>query len=172
MRLANINALTAADAVGAVAKGMQVFGFTKGQWGLVDIIRHIASHGQFDLTVSAWQATGEAMARLAAVPGIRSARFLIDASFPNRQPAYAWQMMERFGKGALIVTKTHAKFSLLKSDDLAIVVRTSMNLNEEQRLEMYEIDESPSMFEKFEASVAGKSAADLIKPAQGQLCYA
>jgi hypothetical protein len=173
MRFADINSATAAGAIGEISKGMQVFAFSKGQYGLLDCIKHIALAGSdWSLTVSAWQATGEALARLSAVPGIKSARFLIDESFPNRQPSYAWQMLQRFGDDSLLVTKSHAKFALMRSSRFAIVIRTSMNLNEEQRLEMIEVDDNPAMFDVFDRSVIGQRTRGIIKPAQGGFAYA
>ena len=173
IRFADINLSTAAEAIGDVAQNMQVFAFSKGQYGLLDCIRHIAGFdNDWQLTVSAWQATGDALAKLAALPGIKSARFLIDSSFPNRQPSYAWQMLQRFGDDALLVTKSHAKFALMRSDRFAIVIRTSMNLNEEGRLEMIEVDDDADMFAIFNRSVVGQRAGGMIKPAQGGFTYA
>ncbi|QQK75143.1 hypothetical protein HUG15_05675 [Salicibibacter cibarius] len=69
----------------------------------------------------------------------------MDRSFPTRQPAYCQQLIDTFGADSLRLTRTHAKFILLDNDDWHLVIRTSMNLNENARVENFEISDDPDM---------------------------
>ena len=72
---------------------------------------------------------------------MRSLRMIIDASFEARKPDYCHHMRELFGPDCIRAITTHSKFMLVQSDTHNIVVRTSMNLNENPRLENMEISE-------------------------------
>jgi hypothetical protein len=65
----------------------------------------------------------------------------VDFSFPSRQPAYCAALREAFGDEALRVTKTHAKFVLIRNTHWNLAIRTSMNLNANKRLENFEISD-------------------------------
>ena len=54
-------------------------------------------------------------------------------------------MREAFGDDAIRLTKNHAKFVLIQNDAWDLVVRTSMNLNENRRLENWELSDSAEM---------------------------
>lgn len=47
---------------------------------------------------------------------MRSIIWLVDASFPVRQPGYCAAMRERFGDAAIRVTENHAKFVLVGNE--------------------------------------------------------
>lgn len=93
---------------------------------------------------------------------------IVDFSFPTRQPEYCAALRERFGDACLRVTKTHAKFVLIRNADWSIVIRSSMNLNENRRLESFEVSDCPAMAdfleqvidELFAAQPAGKGFAN------------
>jgi hypothetical protein len=74
-----------------------------------------------------------------------SLRFVVDFSFPRRQPEYCAALRERFGDAAIRITKNHAKFCLIENDGWSLVIRTSANLNRNRRLENFEISDDPGM---------------------------
>jgi hypothetical protein len=76
---------------------------------------------------------------------IKSLRFIVDYSFPTRQPAYCSALRERFGDEAIRLTNSHAKFVLVRNETWNLVIRSSMNLNENRRLESFEISDDPKM---------------------------
>lgn len=69
----------------------------------------------------------------------RSFKMVIDAGYPSLHPQYVDKIVSMFGAESLRVTKTHAKFATIASDDYAITVCTSMNLNENRRIESFQI---------------------------------
>ena len=74
---------------------------------------------------------------------------IVDGSFIVRQPDYHRRMLELFGSDCVRTIKSHAKFMTITNDEWKIVVRTSMNLNENPRLENLEITEDPAFAEFF-----------------------
>ena len=152
-----INAANAADAVGPITPGIEIYGLTKGQFSLVELIEHVlATTGPAHLTVSTWTAAGADLAhtrRLLDSGNVIDARWLVDYSFPSRQPAYCAQLRDRFGDDAIRATANHAKFVLIRNDAWNVVVRTSMNLNLNRRLESWEISDDPELADWLQAIV-------------------
>lgn len=151
-------AATAAAAVGPIEHGMEVYGLSVGEFSLTDLLLHVLeAAGPADVVVSTWTAAGadiEEAFRLVSDGRIRSIRFIVDFSFPSRQPAYCAALRERFGDEAIRVTKNHAKFVLVRNAQWSVVVRTSMNLNRNRRLESYEVSDDPEMADFLEGVVA------------------
>src|SRR4051812_35281759 len=88
-----IAAKTAAGAIGPITEGCEIFGLSKGQFSLVDIMRHcLETTGPADVLVSTWTAANADLGfayELLRNGSIRSMRFVVDFSFPTRQPEYA-----------------------------------------------------------------------------------
>lgn len=142
----SIRCATAAAAIGPIERGCEIYGLTGGQFSLIDVIDHcLAATGPADVVISTWTAAGAdvdfAMALLAD-RRIDRLRFIVDCSFPNRQPAYCAALRERFGEDAIRMTKSHCKFVTIVGDGWHLSVRTSMNLNLNRRLENFEISDS------------------------------
>ena len=53
--------------------------------------------------------------------------------------------MRLFGDDSIRTTRTHAKFAVITNEDWAVAVRTSMNLNENPRLESIEVSDDPAL---------------------------
>lgn len=144
-----ITARTAADAIGPITRGCEIYGLNKGQFSLIDIIEHcLAATGPADVTLSTWTAAGADLTfahKLLTNGTLRSLRFIVDFSFPTRQPEYCAALRERFGDQAIRITRTHAKFVVIRNADWHVVIRSSMNLNENRRLESFEISDDPGM---------------------------
>lgn len=145
----DIQASTAGAAIGPITPGCEIFGVNKGQFSLVDIIAWcLDATGPADVAVSTWTAANADLGfayRMLGDGRIKSLRFVVDFSFPTRQPEYAAALRERFGAGAIRVTKTHAKFVTIRNDQWNIVIRSSMNLNENRRLETFEVSDDVGM---------------------------
>ena len=153
-----IGGQTAATALGALEQGMEVFGFTMGQFSVIHLLAAIlAQTGPADVTISTWTAASreiDVAYNLLRDGRVRSLRFLVDFSFPRRQPRYCEQLRERFGDACLRVTKSHAKFLLIRNETWNLCVRTSMNLNENTRFETFEVSDDLAMAEFLESVVA------------------
>jgi hypothetical protein len=144
-----LTARTAAAALGPIDRGCELYCLTMGKFSLVDVIEHVLqATGPADVVVSTWTAAAADIGfanRLLVDGRLTSLRFLVDYSFPFRQPAYCAALREAFGDEAIRATKNHAKFVLIRNAEWNIVCRTSMNLNECRRLESLEISDDAEM---------------------------
>jgi hypothetical protein len=139
----------AADAVGTIESGCEIFGLTKGDYSLIDLIEHcLDTTGPADVVVSTWSAAGADLefARGFVADGrVRRLRFVVDYTFIERQPEYVAVMRERFGDEAIRLTRNHAKFVVVSNDEWALCLRSSMNLNENKRMESWELSDDRGM---------------------------
>ena len=140
---------TAREAIGNLEPGCSLFGFTKGQFSLIELISAVLLQiGESRMFVSTWTAASadiEEAFRLMESGALKDVRFLVDYTFQRRQPAFASKLRDLFGTDAVRVTSNHAKFVLLQNDRWNIVIRTSMNLNKNPRLEDFAIDDDPAL---------------------------
>lgn len=163
LRPASYSADNARDAVGAITTGCEIYGLSNGTFSLSDLILYLLeTTGPADLTISTWTAANADIThanKLLTSGVIRSLRFVVDFSFPSRQPAYCTALREAFGDAAIRVTKTHAKFVLIRNDHWNLAVRTSMNLNANKRLENFEISDDTELCDYLHSFVADLFAA-------------
>lgn len=150
---------SAAQAIERFTKTTDVFGFTKGQFSLVELIEATLDKiGPADLTVSTWTAANADLDSLHALlqsGQIRSARFLIDFTFQRRQPGTAKLIRELFGTESLRVTRNHAKFFQLSNNaGWSVTCKTSMNLNKNPRFEDFDISNDHDLFVFLDALMA------------------
>jgi len=141
----SIKSLAAVDGLGEIYKNCEIFGLTGGQFSLIDIISHcLNTTGPADVVISTWSAANADINfafELLDNDKISNLRFIIDRSFQSRQPLYCAALVERFGKDSIRVIRNHCKFVLIKNKNWSIVIRTSMNLNLNRRIENFEISE-------------------------------
>ena len=130
---------------------------TGGQFSIIDAIEAVLDiTGPADVTLATWTAAQFDLTQIESqlVHGqIRDFRMIVDRSFVNRQPAFMKRVLERFGKGSVRATRTHAKFAVVTNEEWSVVLRTSMNLNHCSRLEFLQVTESSELAE-FWLSVA------------------
>ena len=140
---------TAKQAIGEIYPGCAIFGFTKGQFSLVDLISAILDQtGPASLFVSTWTAAGADLSEafdLVQSGKITDIAFLVDLSFQRRKPAFAAKIRELFGETSVRVTKNHAKFCLIMNDKWRLVLNTSMNLNFNPRFEDFYLQDDPAL---------------------------
>lgn len=136
----------AADAIGKLEHDQDVYILTFGQFSLIDALCEILDQtGPADVVVSSWTAADAHLEKTASMiesASIRSFKMILDRSFESRQPEYCYHMRQLFGADCIRHVRSHAKFLLIRNDDWNIVVRTSMNLNENPRLENIEITDN------------------------------
>lgn len=139
----------ARDALSDFGRGMETYCLTFGQFSLMDAIEALLDiTGPADVAISTWTAGNADISRSAAHLSdgrIRSLRFVADCSFGQRQPGYLAELVRLFGNDAIRTTRTHAKFAVITNDEWAVTVRTSMNLNENPRLESIEVTDEPTL---------------------------
>lgn len=129
----------ARDALADFGRGMETYCLTFGQFSLMDAVEAVLEKtGPADVAISTWTAGNADLSRSAEHlhnGNIRKLRFIADCSFGQRQPGYLAELIRLFGEGAIRTTRTHAKFVVITNDGWQVAIRTSMNLNENPRLE-------------------------------------
>jgi hypothetical protein len=140
---------TAAEAIEGFDAETSIYGFTKGQFSLIDLWDAVLGvTGPARLVCSTWTAAGQDVSRvLQFIDGGRvlSARWLVDLTFCRRTPQLAARLRSAFGADAIRVAKNHAKFALIENDRWRIVVETSMNLNWNPRFENFRLSHDPAL---------------------------
>jgi len=144
---------TAHQAIGELTPGCEIFGFTKGQFSLMDVVTAIlAQIGPASIDISTWTAASadiEHCYQFISSGKIKSARWVVDSSFPARQKEYFAALVKKFGAESIRLTRTHAKFVLIRNDKWNIVLRSSMNLNKNPRFENFEISDDADFADYF-----------------------
>lgn len=130
-------------------RGMETFCLTFGQFSLMDAVEAVLEKtGTADVAISTWTAGNADISRSAEHlrnGNIRSLRFVADCSFGQRQPGYLAELVRLFGDDAIRTTRTHAKFVVITNESWRVAIRTSMNLNENPRLESIEVTDDPGL---------------------------
>jgi len=150
-------AATAREAIGRITKHCDIYVLTYGQFSLIDALCAILEQtGPANVDLSTWTAAHahlERSAELIASADILRMRMVVDCSFEARQPEYVQHLRQLFSPESIRAIRTHAKFIVIRNAEWNVVVRTSMNLNNNPRLENIEISEHPGFAEHFESLV-------------------
>lgn len=140
---------SARSALGELYSGCSIFGLTKGQFSLIELIAAIVEQtGPVSAFFSTWTAANADVSDVFALAEsgvLRECRFMVDYTFQRRQPELAFRLRELFGADSVRVTSNHAKFVLLMNDEWSIVVKTSMNLNMNPRIEDFDVADDPAL---------------------------
>jgi len=140
---------SARDAVAGLDQERELYGFTKGQFSLLDLLEACIEHtGPVRFSLSTWTAARheiQALARLRDEGKLLSMRWLCDFTFVRRDPEAAYLVRQTFGLDAIRVAQVHAKFALFENDTWRLVLRTSMNLNMNPRFEDFTIAHDPPL---------------------------
>jgi hypothetical protein len=140
---------TAAEAISGLDHETEIFGFTKGQFSLLDLIGACLDvTGPAHLSISTWTCAPHEIASLAAMlqrGTVTGTRWLIDFSMARRDPAATSQLWAAFGRDNVRVAQNHAKFFVLQNPAWKLVCRSSMNLNMNPRYEDFQIGHDPEL---------------------------
>lgn len=136
--------------IGDIKPGFEMFGLTKGQFSIINVIEHILKQtGPADVIISTWTAANAEIKKaenFLSNGNINNLHWIVDRSFKTRQVKYYNILIDGFGLKAISETDSHAKFTLIHNDSWHIVIRTSMNLNENKRLEFFEVSDSEPLY--------------------------
>lgn len=137
--------------IGKLEPGIELFCLNKGQFSIINVIETILKQtGSANVIISTWTAANAEISiaeKFLENGNINKLHWIVDRSFKTRQPKYYDLLIEKFGDGVISETNSHAKFVLIYNDDWNIVVRTSMNLNENKRIEFFEFSDSKPLFD-------------------------
>ncbi len=143
-------AASAAEAIAQLERdGTELIGLTRGQFSLADLLVAVLDKtGPAALSISTWTAASasvQSMLDLLRTGRITRCRWLVDTTFVRRVPQLVAEIRRSFGDDALRVTRTHAKFATVTNENWQVAIRSSMNLNQNPRLESYEIGHDPQL---------------------------
>jgi len=140
---------TAAVAIAGFDRKTEIFGFTKGQFSLLDLLAAVLEiTGPAHLSISTWTAAPyeiQSIGTMLQRGDITGSRWLIDFSMARRDPAATSQLRETVGRDAVRVAQNHAKFAIFQNKTWRIVLRSSMNLNMNPRFEDFQIAHDPEL---------------------------
>ena len=144
-------AKSAAEALTGFDAETTIYGFTKGQFSIIDILTHLLTiTGPAELVVSTWTAANTDVTTVLDMVDsgtITRARWLVDLTFQRRAPQLANRIRQVFGADAIRVARNHAKFALIGTAEWKIVVHTSMNLNFNPRFENFSLSHDPEFYQ-------------------------
>jgi hypothetical protein len=148
---------TASDAIGKLTHGCRIVGLSKGQISILDLIEAVLwQTGPAHVMFSTWTLSDLSIERAEWLVGegrILSLEMLVDRSFARCKPERARLLVQKLGEKAFMVTRTHAKFALIRNDEWSICIRTSANLNRNPRFEQFDVDDSREIHDFFRAHV-------------------
>lgn len=163
------NKESAVRAIEGWGKDEELFGFTKGQFSMVDLLEAVLERtGEADVVVSTWTAASQDLQRCLLFLQKDLARtmlWLVDLSFERRVPEFALRLKEMFGEASVRIIPSHCKFMLVRNKDWHIVIQTSMNLNHNPRLENFWICDDKDFYGSYYELV--DMIFDLQKPGEG-----
>ena len=143
----------AAQAIGTLEHGCEIFGLTKGQFSISDVIQHcLTQTGPATVDIATWTAALGDIKRaenLLRDGRITRIRFMVDPSFKSRKPEFCKALVETFGDGCIRTVNSHAKFAIIRNAEWDLAIRTSMNLNPNPRLENFEISDDRDLAQFF-----------------------
>lgn len=138
-------------AIGELTHGCEIYGLTKGDISIVNIIEEILKQtGKADVTCATWAAAGYDIKKLKVLQNseyINNINFILDYSAESKLGTDRFAVMRETFPNNVYTTKIHAKFITIKNDEWNICVRTSMNLNENKRMENFEISDCEVLYE-------------------------
>ena len=142
---------SAAEAIADWFPGQDCFGFTKGQFSLLDLLAALVDKiGPAHMTLATWTAAHADLDHVHAFlqnNRLLSAKFLLDFTFQRRQPEVAAKIRSVFGSQNIRVTRNHAKFALLWNANHKMTLKTSMNLNTNPRFEDFDLCHDVELFD-------------------------
>jgi hypothetical protein len=124
-------------------------GLNCGQYSMIDLIRvALELTGPAEVVVATWSSgirDGESAAWFLETGAITRMTWIVDSSFVSRQPEYVDRLRRRFGDDCVFATLIHAKFALVRGNGWNLAFRSSMNLNRNDRFELWEVDDSETI---------------------------
>lgn len=147
---------TAQMALQGFGHGLELDCITFGKFSIIDAIAAtLQITGPAKVTVSTWTAAMFDIHQLFAMftnGTITDFRFIVDRGFVTCcPPQFSQKVKELFGEDAIRTAATHAKFVLIENDEWAVVIRTSMNLNHNARIEYLQVTDSRELLDFYES---------------------
>lgn len=143
------NSSVAASAIGPLEQGDEVFILTAGDFSLIDVLQHVLDFtGPADVDCATWTQgvyDQHKCSQLREDGRIKSMRWLVDPSMFQRRADLSGKLIERFGVDSFRAVSIHAKYLAIRGERMSVAVRSSMNMNENDKIEQIDISVCPVM---------------------------
>lgn len=144
--------------IGELGPGSEIVCISRGDVSLLNVISEcVRQSGPADVSIAVWtvgRPETMILRRMVESGAIRSLRLVFDQSLPARDPTYLQMVRGAFPDECLRMARMHAKFALVRNERWDLAIRTSMNLNENTRLEIFEVSEDRALCDYFDRLVA------------------
>lgn len=137
------NHATAADAMGALSDGDTMTIFSRGSFGLGDMVEHaIDAVGPATVLIASWQMGAADIRRFGLLlksSAVTDIMVLCDRGLPSRHPQYAEAIEAAFGLDRVRVSRLKANFSVVRGL-FDVVIRGSGGFARSRGLDIYDVD--------------------------------
>jgi hypothetical protein len=160
VKSAGVTALEASQLLSELkSDGESVFGITRGQCSLIDFcLAAIDKVGvPADVSFFTWVVAEYEMQFFQSLledGRISGFRLVCDHACLTHRPGFVESVWERFGPDAVRLSATHAKIGMVRGPRGDILIRGSMNLNQNRKLEQFDASMSFELCEWFETVMA------------------
>lgn len=141
----------ATESIGTLTKGYSLFGLTRGQFSMIDLILACLDQvGSARVSVWTWCIASyeiDCFERLLMDHRISGATLVIDsqARTHNRDILKKWQAVH--GADSIKWVVNHSKLCTVETAEFKLLLRGSMNLNYNPRFEQFDVDEGHPGFD-------------------------
>lgn len=137
----------AAECIGPVVPGMSLFAMTRGQFSMIDAVLHcLDCVGPAEVSLWTWTVAEyevQCMERLMMDKRITGATLIVDHGARNKNRPILEKWIDLFGPRSVRLVVNHAKIATVRTADLSLLLRGSMNLNFNPRFEQFDLTEEP-----------------------------
>ena len=142
---------TARAALAGFDRGSHVFGLTKGQFSMIDLVAAVLDQtGPAEVGLWTWCIADyevETMTALLVDQRVTGFRLVMDYAGVRRDNDLIADMQEHFGSDCVRVTMNHAKIVTVSNAEWRVAIRGSMNLNMNTRFEQFDVSEGDAAFD-------------------------
>lgn len=158
-RNAGLTLAVARELLQDLDEGVHVFGLTKGQASMVDLVLAAAEHcgAPFQLDCWSWviaEYETDLLESLINDGRLSRFRLVVDRGCLKNRPAFIRSVVARFGPDAVRQTLNHAKIAMIRGPKLDVLIRGSMNFNQNSRFEQFDCSASGQLCDWFEGVMA------------------
>ena len=148
-QLKNLLVTSQIEKLPSIKKGTEYHILSVGQYNLIDVVKHVVNDiGECSVDLAVWTAANASIKKaddFVKYANVQKMRWIIDPSFRARQPGYVQTLEALFSKDCIRTLPTHAKFIILYNERFSVTIQTSMNLNQNKRLESFTIVENEAL---------------------------
>jgi len=141
---------TVREAIGPLTPGMALFIVSRGQWSMIDAIRHVLDQVG-TARVSLWPRTvavskGDILTMLRSDPRVTWCRLVMNTGDERKNHVLVQEWQGQFGLQSVCSMRTHAKIATLEGGGLQVLIRGSINLGTGARFEQIDVTEGGEDF--------------------------